>query len=144
MLGSRNRTGVSEQKTASCRRAWGVLCGATTRPLDCTSAHVYGSQTRFVHDTGVVVLGSDVYPGVSQIANSRLSHMAALAHELAHAERAEVPYYRPFTPPGSYIDEAETSLRASFHTVLSARDRADLVEDARDRLVDWIAYRGDK
>jgi hypothetical protein len=39
------------------------------------------------------------------------------------------------------LDEAETSLRASFTSVLSPKDREDLVEDARDRLIQWLALR---
>ena len=38
------------------------------------------------------------------------------------------------------LDEAETSLRASFTLGLTAKDREDLVEDARDRLIDWLAF----
>ena len=37
------------------------------------------------------------------------------------------------------LDEAETSLRASFTSILSPKDREDLVEDARDRLIQWLA-----
>ena len=37
------------------------------------------------------------------------------------------------------IDEAETSLDASFHQALGSKDREDLREDARDRLTDWLA-----
>jgi hypothetical protein len=39
------------------------------------------------------------------------------------------------------LDEAETSLRASFTSILSPKDREDLVEDARDRLMQWLALR---
>jgi hypothetical protein len=41
-------------------------------------------------------------------------------------------------PPGN-LDEAETSISASFESVLSQMERHDLVEDARDRLIDWLA-----
>lgn len=88
-----------------------------------------------------MVLGADAYPGAGRTANSRMSPLACLAHELAHVERHELGYDRPFDPPDSYLDEAETSLRASFVPVLSPRDREDLVEDARDRLTDWLATR---
>jgi hypothetical protein len=37
------------------------------------------------------------------------------------------------------MDEAETSLRAAFTSVLRMKDREDLVEDARDRLIQWLA-----
>jgi hypothetical protein len=39
------------------------------------------------------------------------------------------------------LDEAETSPRASFTSILSPKDREDLVEDARDRLIQWLALR---
>ncbi len=87
----------------------------------------------------IVMLGADAYPGSGTSANSRMSILACLAHELAHMERSEAGYRRPFDAPDSFIDEAETSLRASFTSVLSPKDREDLVEDARDRLIDWLA-----
>ena len=44
------------------------------------------------------------------------------------------------TSPDVLLDEAETSLRASFTSLLSPKDREDLpVEDARDRLIQWLA-----
>ena len=48
-------------------------------------------------------------------------------------------YRRPLEMPDMLIDEAETSLDASFHQALGSRDREDLREDARDRLTDWLA-----
>jgi hypothetical protein len=45
------------------------------------------------------------------------------------------------TLPDVLLDEAETSLRASFTSLLSPKDREDLVEDARDRLIQWLALR---
>jgi hypothetical protein len=39
------------------------------------------------------------------------------------------------------IDEAETSLHASFALDLVMIDREDLIEDARDRLIHWLALR---
>ncbi len=36
------------------------------------------------------------------------------------------------------LDEAETSLNASFNAGLSFKDKEDLVEDARDRTIDWL------
>jgi len=67
-----------------------------------------------------------------------MSILACLAHELAHAQRLEMGFQRPFTLPHSLIDEAETSLHASFMSVLSAKDREDLIADARDRLTQWL------
>lgn len=40
--------------------------------------------------------------------------------------------------PDVLIDEAETSLDAAFHTALNPKDREDLIEDARDRLIEWL------
>ena len=73
--------------------------------------------------------------------NARLSTLACLAHELAHAERFQLGYRRPMGLPDVLLDEAETSLRASFTSILSPKDREDLVEDARDRLIQWLALR---
>jgi len=50
-------------------------------------------------------------------------------------------YRRPTDLPDVLRDEAETSLRASFTSILSPKDREDLVEDARDRLIQWLALR---
>ncbi len=41
--------------------------------------------------------------------------------------------------PDILIYEAETTLNASFQTVLNPKDREDLIEDARDRLTEWLA-----
>ena len=35
---------------------------------------------------------------------------------------------------------ADAIIRASFHRILGRRDREDLVEDARDRLMRWLAW----
>ena len=140
MLGRRNQTGLDGVQINYCRQAWEFLCGNGLRPLDTSEAGKYGSRTRFHQETGLIILGADAYPGVGMSANSRLSVLACLAHEIAHAERHEMGYDRPFEPPDSYVDEAETSLRASFTSVLSPRDREDLIEDAMDRLTDWLAY----
>lgn len=86
-----------------------------------------------------VFLGADALPGEGLDANARLSTLACLAHELAHAERFLLGYRRLTDLPDVLLDEAETSLRASFTSVLSLKDREDLVEDARDRLIQWLA-----
>src|SRR5882724_6661795 len=137
MLGSRNRNGLNEHEIANCIAAWGLLCGDRPIPLVTNGSDQYGSRTRFNEGTNGVILGADAYPGGGPGANSRMSVLACLAHELAHVERFRLRYERPFSEPDVYIDEAETSLRASFVSVLSSRDREDLVEDARDRLIDW-------
>ena len=46
----------------------------------------------------------------------------------------------PTNPPDVLLDEAETSLRAAFTSILRRKDREDLVEDARDRLIQWLAH----
>jgi hypothetical protein len=55
------------------------------------------------------------------------------------AERFQLVYRRPTDLPDVLLDEAETSLRASFTSLISPKDREDLVEDARDRLIQWLA-----
>jgi hypothetical protein len=68
-----------------------------------------------------------------------MSVLACLAHELAHLQRRRMDFNRPFHLPDAHLDEAETSIHASFLPALSQVDREDLVEDARDRLIDWLA-----
>ena len=87
----------------------------------------------------MVLLGADAYPGAGVDANSRMSVLACLVHELAHAERFAVGYRRPTSLPDVLLDEAETSLRAAFTSVISPTEREALVEDARDRLIAWLA-----
>ena len=59
---------------------------------------------------------------------------------MAHCERFDAGYNRLVQPNVDHLlDEAETSIRASYHVALSSKDREDLVEDARDRLVIWLA-----
>jgi hypothetical protein len=141
VLGARNKVGLTQDEIARCIQAWQALCEDRERPLDVSEAAAYGSRTRFVQDRNVVVLGADALPGPGLAANARMSMPACLAHEIAHAERFEIGYDRPFKLPDSLIDEAETSLRASFSPVLTPRDREDLIEDARDRVIHWLAMR---
>lgn len=144
MLGSRNQIGLDEAQTNYCIQAWAFLCGGRPRTLDTSQAHIHGSRTRFFEQAettpSFVMLGADAYPGKGMSANSRLSVLACLAHEIAHAERFEAGYDRPFSLPDNHVDEAETSLRASFTSVLGPRDREDLIEDAKDRLTDWLTH----
>lgn len=67
-----------------------------------------------------------------------MSVLACLAHELAHAERFDLGFRRPMNLPDVLVDEAETSLHASFMSSLTTKDQTDLVEDARDRLNQWF------
>jgi hypothetical protein len=83
-------------------------------------------------------LGADAYSGTGSTANARMSMQACLAHEMAHLQRAEMGFRRPLVPPDVHLDEAETSIHASFLKKVSRRDRQDLVEDARDRIFDWL------
>lgn len=140
MLGARNRIGLTDHEIEHCLLTWRFLCGRFKRELDPSEASRHGSRTRYDERRRVVILGADAYPGTGQSANSRMSVLACLAHELAHMRRAARGFRRPLTPPDSYLDEAETSIYASFLKDVWPRDRADLIEDARDRLTDWLAF----
>lgn len=140
MLGARNYIGLTEDQIERCRRVWAELCGDITVPLDVSEAALHGSRTRYDVDSCTVVLGANAYLGSGQSANSRLSLVACLAHELAHKLRADMDFDRPYTPPDVYLDEAEASIHASFLSGVSPRDRVDLVEDARDRIFLWLAF----
>ena len=135
----RNRHGLRAGQIEYCQEAWAVLCGDEPVALDTSEAGQNGSRTRFNEDRNLVILGADAYPGEGVDANSRMSTLACLVHELAHVERYRAEYRRPVDLPDVLIDEAETSLRAAFTSVLSGKDREDLVEDARDRLIHWLA-----
>ncbi|WP_016953474.1 hypothetical protein [Anabaena sp. PCC 7108] len=139
LFGLRNRNGLTDRQIEYCIEAWQVLCGDEGRILITNGAKIYSSSTRFVEGKNVVYLGADAYPGNNSSANSRMSVLACLAHELSHMQRFDRGYRRPLDMPDILIDEAETSLDASFHIVISLKDREDLIEDARDRLTDWLA-----
>lgn len=109
--------------------------------LDTSEATQNLSRTRVNEQQRKVFLGADAFPGEGVDANARMSTLACLAHELAHAARFRLGYRRPTDLPDVLLDEAETSLRASFTSVLRMKDREDLVEDARDRLIQWLALR---
>lgn len=141
MLGARNRIGLTERQIRHCMETWDVLCDIP-KPLDVSQAARHGSRTRYDQDRNLVILGADAFQGPGATANARMSMMACLAHELAHALRAEMGFDRPFAAPDAYLDEAETSIFASFLSNMNVRDREDLVEDARDRVTDWLAQHG--
>jgi hypothetical protein len=141
ILAGRNQIGLSEREVEICLRSWELLCGETKRKLVIAEAARHSSRTRFNEIEGVVYLGADVKPGNGIEANSRMSVLACLAHELAHVERFEADIQRPLEFPENLIDEAETSLHASFMSVLGSRDREDLIDDARDRLTQWFVER---
>ena len=70
-----------------------------------------------------------------------MSMQACLAHEIAHYDRYMLNYKRTAEMPDVLLDEAETSIRASFELILSRVDREFLVADARDRLVHWLSIK---
>lgn len=139
LAAGRNQTGLTEQQIVYCLEAWTVLCANLPVELDVSEATQNLSRTRFTEDQNKVFLGADALSGKGVDANSRMSTLACLAHELAHAERFRLGYRRPTDLPDVLLDEAETSLRAVFTSVLGRKDREDLVEDARDRLIQWLA-----
>ena len=141
ILEGRNQVGLSPREISYCVKAWELLCGDQERLLVTNDALRHSSQTRFNEIDGVVYLGANVKPGRGIDANSRMSVLACLAHELAHLERFENGFQRPIEFPDALIDEAETSLHASFMSVLGSKDREDLIEDARDRLNQWFFER---
>jgi len=143
LAAGRNREGLTPLQIEYCVEAWRVLCRSSPVAMDVSSAHRGRSRTRFNEGLGNLLLGADAYPGQGTDANSRMSTLACLAHELAHAERYDAGYRRPPHLPDVLIDEAETSLRACFASLLRSRDREDLVEDARDRLIARLSYRGE-
>jgi hypothetical protein len=135
LTAGRNQIGLSERQIEYCLGAWTVLRPDSPLELDTSEAKQQSSRTRFNEEQDKVFLGADTLPGEGVNATSRMSTLACLAHELAHAERFRLGYRRPTDLPDVLLDEAETSLRASFTSVLRMKDRVDLVEDARDRLI---------
>jgi hypothetical protein len=140
-ISGRNQEGLSEREIQNCLWAWELLLGGKNQiKLVTEEACQHNSRTRFSETKNVVYLGADVKPGHGIDANSRMSILACLAHELSHAQRFQLGFQRPIELPDVLIDEAETSLHASFIPVLSPKDREDLIEDARDRLTQWLAH----
>lgn len=137
---SRNQRGLSRRKIAICEAIWELLGGNDVCSLDIQEASEHGSQTRYNQTTIVVYLGADVEPGIGTEARVRMSELACLAHELSHVERHKMGYDRPNTEATNAIDEAETSLHASFMQPLSITDRHDLMEDARDQITRGLAH----
>lgn len=139
LAAGRNQTGLSEQQIEYCLEVWVALGADQSVELDVSEARQDFSRTRFNEGQNKVFLGADAFAGKGVDANSRMSTFACLTHELAHAERFRLGYRRPTELPDVLLDEAETSLRAVFTSVLGRKDREDLVEDARDRLIQWLA-----
>lgn len=138
ILAARNQVGLTAREIEYCVKAWELLCGTRKRGLITLDASNHSSRTRFVQNYNVVLLGADVKPGGGIGANSKMSILACLAHELAHMERYELGFDRPITLPDVLLDEAETSLHASYNPVLGSKDRRDLIEDAQERIVQWL------
>jgi hypothetical protein len=139
LAAGRNQAGLTDTQIEYCVEVWAILRGDTWIALDISEARQNFSRTRFNEDQNKVFLGADAFPGDGVDANSRMSTLACLAHEFAHAERFRLGYRRPTDLPDVLLDEAETSLRAAFTSILRKKNREDLVEDARDRLIQWLA-----
>ena len=86
----RNQIGLTEKQIAYCVEAWAVLCADRPIAFDTSEAVQYASRTRFDEAQNTVFLGADALPGDGVDANARLSTLACLAHELAHAERFQL------------------------------------------------------
>ncbi|EHK4786527.1 hypothetical protein [Vibrio parahaemolyticus] len=108
--------------------------------LDLSNATVSGSKTVYSETTNTIRVGSDILPGVGPVgcANSLMSALACLCHELSHAHRFHMGFRRPIEGIDVNLDEAETSIHASYMPFLSPGERNHLVEDAQQRLDVWI------
>jgi hypothetical protein len=137
----RNEIGLTERPIAHGVEAWAVLCAERPITFGTSEAVQYASRTRFSEAQNTVFLGAEALPGDGVDAHARLSTLACLAHEVAPAARCHLDSRRPTNLPDGLLDEAETSLRAAFTSLRSPKDREDLVEDARDRLIQWLALR---
>ena len=106
--------------------------------LDISDASVDNSRTTFNEKTNTIKIGADVYPNTNALdANSRMDYLTCLCHEYAHAQRLSMGFDRPTKTPESHLDEAETSIHASFIPCLHKNGRKDLIEDAELRLMAW-------
>ncbi len=142
MLPTRNTAALTPRQIEYCQHAWHIITnGGLPTPLDVSRATVPFSYTGYRESDRTVYLGANAYPESGALAaNARLSMLACLVHEYAHAERHHLGFARPHELPDVLLDEAETSIHASFHTVLRSKAREDLVEDARDRLNKWLEF----
>jgi hypothetical protein len=141
LTAGRNQIGLTERQIEYCLEAWAVLCADNPLELDTSEARQHSSRTRFNEEQNKVFLGLTRFQEKEYTRLPAMSTLACLAHELAHAERFQLGYRRSTDLPDVLLDEAETSPRASFTSVLRMKDREDLVEDARDRLIQWLAVR---
>lgn len=90
MLPPRNTEALRPKQVAYCRAAWQLVTeGRRAVPLDVTRAGVAFSMTGYSEEQQTVYLGANAYPrGGAVDANGRLSVLACLIHEYAHAEAA--------------------------------------------------------
>ena len=139
LAAGRNQAGLTDTQIEYCLEVWAALHADGQVPFDILEASQNFSRTRFNEAQNKVFLDADAFPGEGVSANFRMSTLACLAHELAHAEWFQLGYRRPTELPDVLLDEAETSLRAAFTSILRRTNREDLVEDARDRLIQWLA-----
>lgn len=142
-LDERNHHGLDEQQIQRCINGWAVLTQSTGLQVDLLvdAARHHLSRTFFRESDGKVHLGADVQPGDGVTPGARMSILACLAHELAHAQRFQLGFKRPTQKPDMLLDEAETSLHASFFQDLGRVDRETLVEHARDRITLWLSIK---
>ena len=138
----RNIDGLTDRQIAHCIMAWEILCETVgiSVPLHTERATEHHSQTAYSEHKCAVYLGANVLPGRGISAVERMSMLACLAHEIAHADRHQRGFQRPFTLPDLHLDEAETSIHASFFTVISQKDREDMIEHSRDHLTEVAIY----
>ncbi len=110
--------------------------------IDFSRAKIDGTRTTYADEDNIIYIGTNIYPVMSgpQTANATMSMMACLAHELAHAQRKFLGYRRNSVGRGELIDEAETSLHASFFSYLNPFHREQLVRDATERLEGWHSW----
>jgi hypothetical protein len=101
LTAGRNQIGLTERQIEYCLEAWVVLCADNPVELDTSEARQHSSRTRFNEEQNKVFLGSDALPGEGVNATSRMSTLACLAHELAHAERFGLGYVALPTCPKS-------------------------------------------
>ena len=95
LAAGRNQAGLTDKQIEYCVEVWEVLRADRQIALDISEASQNFSRTRFNEDQHTVFLGADAFPGDGVDANARMSTLACLAHELAHAERFQLGYRRP-------------------------------------------------
>jgi len=83
----RNEIGLNAYQIGKCELAWEVLGGNRCVRLELSRAADHCSLTCYNETDKVVYLGANAYPGIGTDANSRMSMLACLAHELSHAQR---------------------------------------------------------